>query len=175
MRELTTVPLVERFMRALGPIARQPVSGFFTGGVTAILHGWRDTTIDVDIKLVPDSDEILRAFARLKEELRINIELASPDEFIPELPGWRDRCLFIRQEGRISFFHYDPYAQALAKIERGHGQDVADVSHMLTDGLVERGRLLELFERIEHELYRFPAIDPASFRRAVLEIVRQES
>lgn len=168
MRELTTAELVERFMLALGRIARHPTNVFFTGGVTAVLHGWRTATIDIDLKIHPESDEVLRAIPRLKEELQINLELAAPDQFIPEVPGWRERSLFIRQEGRVSFFHYDPYSQALAKIERGHTQDVADVARMLADGLVDRRKLLGLFERIEPELYRFPAIDGPSFRRAVL-------
>jgi hypothetical protein len=34
-------------------------------------------------------------------------------------------------------------------------------------GLIERHGLLQYFTAIEPELYRFPAIDPASFRRAV--------
>lgn len=42
---------------------------------------------------------------------------------------------------------------------------------MLRSGLVERQRLLALFEQIEPELYRYPAIDPARFRRAVLSVV----
>ena len=41
---------------------------------------------------------------------------------------------------------------------------------MLARGLVERARLHELFDAIEPSLYRFPAIDPAVFRRAVLEL-----
>jgi hypothetical protein len=39
-------------------------------------------------------------------------------------------------------------------------------------GLVEPETLFELFERIEPELFRHPAIDPSSFRRAVEEFVR---
>ena len=35
------------------------------------------------------------------------------------------------------------------------------------DGLVDRSELLRHFEQIEPLLYRFPAIDPALFRRAV--------
>lgn len=38
---------------------------------------------------------------------------------------------------------------------------------MLELGLVERPRLAELFLEIEPELYRFPAVDPSAFRRAV--------
>lgn len=38
---------------------------------------------------------------------------------------------------------------------------------MLGRGLVERVRLRELFDRIEPHLYRYPALDPRSFRAAV--------
>jgi hypothetical protein len=62
-------------------------------------------------------------------------------------------------------------AQALAKIERGHAKDVGDVHELMTRGLVERGRLRELYEAIEPRLHRYPAIDPASFRRRLEEIL----
>jgi hypothetical protein len=67
----------------------------------------------------------------------------------------------------VTFLHYDLYAQALSKLERGHDRDLLDVDEMLTRGLVERDRLRELFAEIEPELYRYPAIDPPSFRRRV--------
>ncbi len=172
MRRLTTPAALERFMEALAKIAREPISIYFTGGVTAILHGWRETTIDIDLKLVPDSDAVMRELPRLKESLEINVELAAPDQFIPELPGWQDRSLLIDQRGSVSFFHYDPYSQALSKIERGHTRDQSDVRSMFEDNLVDPELLLELYERIEPGLYRFPAIDPASFRRAVQEAVK---
>jgi hypothetical protein len=41
---------------------------------------------------------------------------------------------------------------------------------MLGAGLVEPERAREYFERIEPELYRFPALDPSTFRRAVDEL-----
>lgn len=63
--------------------------------------------------------------------------------------------------------HFDPYSQALSKIERGFVHDLADVQAMLDRGLVERDRLTELYEVIEPDLYRYPAIDPAVFRRKV--------
>jgi hypothetical protein len=51
---------------------------YLTGGATAVLHGWRSSTIDVDLELVPDRDELLRELPGLKEELRVNLELADP-------------------------------------------------------------------------------------------------
>lgn len=40
---------------------------------------------------------------------------------------------------------------------------------MIESGLVKPQRLRELFEAIEPELYRYPAIDPVSFRQAVVQ------
>jgi hypothetical protein len=44
---------------------------------------------------------------------------------------------------------------------------------MLEAGLVERRRLSELFQQIEPMLYRYPALDPPSFRAAVEAWVRR--
>jgi hypothetical protein len=76
------------------------------------------------------------------------------------------------QEGKLAVYHYDLYSQALAKIERGHAQDAGDVRQMLRDGLVEPARLRELFDRIEPELFRYPALDPSAFRDAVGQALR---
>ncbi len=80
-----------------------------------------------------------------------------------------ERCVFIAREGRLSFYHYDPYAQALAKIERGHAKDLGDVEELLARGLVQPERLRELHAAIEPQLHRYPAIDPPSFRRRLEE------
>ena len=158
----------------LGRAARTPVRVYLTGGATAVLHGWRPTTIDIDLKMVPENDDLLRAMPLLKEELEVNLELAAPDQFIPPLPGWEERSLFIEQVGKVAFHHYDPCSQTLAKIERGHRQDLGDARLMLRTGLVDKERLLELFAAIEPQLYRYPAVDPPSFRRAVESFLASE-
>lgn len=167
MRQLADAERIRRFMRALGAEADSDGAAYLTGGATAVLHGWRATTIDVDLKLVPETDRLLRALARIKEELSINVELVSPADFIPVPPSWEDRSLFAAREGRLTYYHFDPYAQALAKLERAHAQDLPDVRAMIEAGLVEPERALAYFADIELELYRFPAVDPRSFRRRV--------
>ena len=167
MRELADADRIRRFLRALGGEADRAMRVYLTGGATAVLMGWRASTIDVDIKLVPDADRILRAIPALKESLHVNVELASPADFIPVAADWEDRSPFIDREGLASFHHFDLYAQALAKLERGHAQDLADVQEMLARALVEPDRALRYFETIEPNLYRYPALDPVSFRRAV--------
>jgi hypothetical protein len=163
---------LSRFMSALGRAAEADARVYFTGGATAVLLGWRPSTLDADIRIVPDSDPLLRAIPRLKEELQLNVELACPSDFIPELPGWAERSPFIRRDGKVSFHHYDFYAQALSKIERSHARDLVDVGAMIARRLVLPPRLLELFAVIEPALYRYPALDPSSFRTRVESLVR---
>ena len=167
MRHVAEADRVRQLMRMLGAAATREASVYFTGGATAVLMGWRPTTIDVDFAIIPESDDLLRAVPEIKEKLKINVELASPAHFLPELPEWRERSVSIGREGRVSFFHYDFYSQALAKIERGHSQDREDVQAMLDTGLVARERLVQLFESILPQLYRFPAVNPASLRIAL--------
>jgi hypothetical protein len=156
---------IHALARELGRVARAPVDVYLTGGSTAVLQGWRESTIDVDLRFEPEADELLRALPDLKERLQINIELASPPDFIPELPGWRERSPVVFREGKVAVHHFDPYSQALSKIERGFGQDLDDVRSMLAGGLVEPSLLRMLYNAIEPDLYRYPAIDPAAFRR----------
>jgi len=154
-------------MEKLARRARKPGRVYFTGGSTAVLQGWRSSTVDIDVRFIPDPDELYRALVDLKEELQVNIEIASPPDFIPALPGWEERSMFIRQEGKLDFYHFDLYSQALAKIERGHLQDKADVHSMICDGLIDPDRLLSLFERIKPELYRYPAISAEKFEESL--------
>ena len=129
-----------------------------------MLHGWRDSTVDIDLRLEPDSDDLLRRIATVKDELHVNVELASPPDFIPELPGWRERSPFAFSEGRITVRHFDPYSQALSKIWRDFELDRTDVKAMIDHGLVDPGRLTELFEQIEPVLFRYPSLDAREFR-----------
>ncbi|HEX6050941.1 MAG TPA: DUF6036 family nucleotidyltransferase [Gemmatimonadaceae bacterium] len=167
MREVADRARIEAFLSALAREATTSTDVFLVGGTTAVLLGWRESTIDIDLVMRPESDAMLRAIPALKERLQVNVELASPDQFIPVPHGWEERSLVISRMGRVTFRHYDLVAQALAKIERGHGRDLADVDAMLARGLISGGEVRAMFARMEPELYRFPAIDPPSFRRAV--------
>ncbi len=167
MRQLADAERIRRLLHELARSAELPTRLYLVGGATAVLMGWRSSTIDVDIELVPETDALLRAIARLKDALAVNVELAAPSDFIPELPGWQDRSRFVTQDGPLAVYHYDLYSQALAKVERGHAQDVTDVRTMLETGVVDRARLRELFDQIEPQLFRYPAVNATAFRRAL--------
>jgi len=171
MRALVSADTVRRFMDAMGREAKGPGRIYLTGGATAVLEGWRASTVDLDLKLDPEPDGAFEAIARLKDELDVNVELASPDLFVPALPGWRERSTFIGRFGEVDFFHFDPYTQALAKLERGHERDVLDVTQMAARGMIDRVKLGTLFESVRAELVRYPAIEADRLRSIVLAFV----
>ena len=167
MRQLVDAARIREFMRAIGRSARTSGHVYLAGGACAVLLDWRTSTLDIDLELDAVLEPLLKDIPEIKERLQVNVELASPGHFIPELPGWRDRSPFIAREGAVDFHHYDFNAQALSKIERAHERDVADVRHMAARGLIEPSRLLSFLDQISPELYRYPAISPAKFREAV--------
>jgi hypothetical protein len=154
-------------MRAIAAEAREAGRIYLAGGASAVLQHWRSSTFDVDITIIPERDRILRAIPDLKERLHVNVELASPADFVPPLRGWEDRSPFITREGVIAFHNFDFYTQALSKLERGHHKDLLDVASMVRDRLVVPSRLLTLFEEVEDQLYRYPAVHPPALRAAV--------
>lgn len=160
---------LDRFMRELGARLSQPTKIYLVGGAVALLHDWRASTIDIDLALAPESDEVYRAIVALKNELDVNVELAAPSDFIPPLPAWESRSRSVVQHGPATFLIYDLYSQALAKIERGHAQDRADVDAMISSNLVAPDQLRSLYDAIEPELFRYPAIEPSAFRAALEE------
>ncbi len=164
MRALADEARLRAFMQGLGREADADGRVYPTGGATAVLLGLRASTLDADILMIPESDRLYRALGRLKDELHVNVEIAAPLHFIPELPGWQERSPFVAREGRLSFHHFDFYSQVLAKIERWHVQDRADVESFLARGLVERTRLRSYFEQLVPRLYRYPALDERAFR-----------
>lgn len=169
-RETVDARRVHALLDALGRAAGGKMTVYLVGGATAVTVGWRDTTIDVDLRLEPEDEDALRALSRLKEELHVNVELASPLDFLPELPGWRDRSPFVASVGQLTVRQLDPYAQALAKLERGFTQDLRDVDEMVARGLVRPTELTRLFRAIADQLHRFPAVDGDHLRAAVQDL-----
>ncbi len=59
---------IESFMASLGKRVRGKGRIYFTGGATAVLHGWRPMTIDIDIKPEPEPDGLFEAIALLTND-----------------------------------------------------------------------------------------------------------
>lgn len=164
MRRKVTVERLNQFMDELAAAARSPGKIYFTGGATALLLGFRNQTIDIDIKLDPEPEGVFEAIARLKNKLDLNVELASPDDFIPATPDWREKSPLIASKGKLQYFHYDLALQALSKLERGHSKDIEDVTNLIRRGHVTTEELRRKFADIEPRLIRYPAVNIQKFK-----------
>lgn len=171
MRDAADRERIERLLATLGRRIKAEHTLYLVGGSTAVIEGWRQSTLDVDVRPEPDSDEILRAFSELKEELDINIEPASPLDFLPPLTGWRERSPYIAQHGHVQVRHMDFRLQALAKLERGSELDLKDADAILRRRLITPQDLREGLEEIQSALYRFPAVDARAFTARVLRFI----
>lgn len=165
---------LNRVLESLGRACRGPGTLYLTGGATALLEGWRASTVDVDLRLDPEPEGVFAAIARIKEELDVNIELASPADFLPELADWRSESRLVGRFGPIEVRHYDFRGQALAKLARGFERDVADVRAMLDRQLVSCARLRAAFEEMDARLERFPRVDRGRLLRRLEELCPPE-
>jgi hypothetical protein len=139
---------------------------YLVGGGTAVFEGWRPSSIDADLHA--DEDAVFRDIQGIKERLNVNVEFARPEHFVPALSGSSKRHVFIETVGKVSFYHYDPYAQILSKIVRGFERDLDDARHFLEGGMVDGSVLLTLVESIPDRAYaKYPNLS----RDAVLEAV----
>lgn len=165
MRPLVDRPRLTRFLQELGRRVRTPTRLYLVGGSSALVEGWRASTADIDFVAEPESRELLECLPDLKNRLDISVEIASPAHFVPEVAGWRHRSTWIEQHGKLQVYHYDFLSQLLAKIERGHRQDLLDAAEMLRS--LDPAEVWRAYERMEADLLRYPAIDPGSFRAKV--------
>ena len=134
-----------------------------------VYEGLRQQTLDITISFeVDDHDHsaYVEAVRDLKERLSLNIEEASPADFIPLPSGYRERSPFIGRYGQLEVFHFDLYSTALSKIERGSESDFDDVLWLLQSGWIELAVLAGYFEEIVIR-YATESIkqDPVEYRR----------
>ena len=136
------------------------------GGGTAVLAGWRSSTIDAH--LYSDEDEVFHDIQAIKERLQLNIEFARPEDFVPPLEGAEDRHVFSETVRRVGFFHYDPYSQLLSKVVRGFRRDLLDAKSFVDSGMVDISGFRDLVSGIPDAAYaRYPALSREAVQEAV--------
>lgn len=151
MRERVDKNRIELFLQRLGQQFPRPGRVFLVGGTTLVYEGLRQQTVDIDITFDianEDHSRFIAVVRDLKERLSLNIEEASPADFIPLPTGYRERNEFVGRYGQLDVFHFDLYSSALSKIERGAEEDFADVLSLLQSGKLEMGYLQTCFEEV---------------------------
>jgi Nucleotidyltransferase of unknown function (DUF6036) len=161
----------ERLRAVMREIARTAPRGkryrvYVVGGGTAVLSGWRPTSIDADF-FAPD-ESVFRDVQGIKERLNVNVEFARPEHFVPPLPDSEDRHVFIETVDRVSYYHYDPYAQVLSKIVRGFERDIDDARQFVRAGVVDAEKLRKLVQQIPPPEYaKYPNLSQDAVKQAV--------
>jgi len=139
---------------------------YIVGGGTAVLCGWRSSTIDAD--LYAEREEVFRDIQGIKERLRLNVEFVRPEHFVPPLAGTDGRHVFVERIGNVEFYHYDPYAQLLSKIVRGFRKDLLDARRFVASGMVDPEAFRALVAAIPTSAYaRYPNLTRAAVVDAV--------
>ena len=174
MRKEVDAKKLQRFLTELGKAAKGPGRVYLTGGASALLVGWRAVTMDVDLQFNPEPKGIFNAIPELKNMLDINVELAAPDDFVPALPGWKQRSTWIECHQQVDFYHFDFYTQALSKIERNLSKDKSDVEAMIKLGLVDPEKLNSLVDELTDDQWvRYPSLEPEIIIHNVSKICRE--
>ena len=144
MRQRVDRQRIEHFLQRLGRQFNKPGRVYLVGGTTMVYEGLRQQTLDIDLALeIADEDHsaLIATIRQLKESLSLNIEEASPADFIPLPAGYRERSQYVGRYGLLDVFHFDLYSTALSKIERGTENDFADVLALLRTGYLEIAKL----------------------------------
>jgi hypothetical protein len=59
MREVVDRTRLQAFLEELSRAAKQPTRLYLTGDASQLIRGFRDSTVDIDLTLEPEHDDIL--------------------------------------------------------------------------------------------------------------------
>lgn len=156
MRQRVGRQEIEQFLIEVGR-TRQPGRLYLTGGAALVHRGIRPgQTLDIDIQITIDPANLTTQIAQLKQKMNINIEFASPGDFIPLPTQWEARSQFIKRYNQVDVFYFDWYSIALSKMQRANRQDVVDVQLLIRQGFVNVTELDRLCQDVLNKIGRPP-------------------
>ncbi len=158
---------IEDFLKNLGRLFRKPGRLYLVGGAALVHAGLRPgSTEDIDLDVrATDEDEMIDAIRQLKDSLNINVEFASPADFIPLPRQWEMNAKYIGRYGTVDVFYFDFYSIALSKIQRGSTRDINDVKLLLGRSLITLQGLDAAYNEILPQVGKRPytRLDPTQF------------
>jgi hypothetical protein len=168
---------IEKFLNALGKAYRKEGRLYLAGGAALVHMGLRSgSTLDIDVVIeASNEDEMITVIRRLKEQMQINIEFASPADFIPIPSQWAAHAKYIGRYGKIEAFYFDLYSLALSKISRSSDRDLVDVKLLVQQKLIMLDELDVAYQEVLPRMGKRPYInlDPQKFAERY-RIVRQQ-
>lgn len=169
MRQLVSPERIQEFLETLGKEAKFSCKIYLVGGTSLVFFGLRAQTVDIDLALDVDNahhQKLVLLIRDLKEKMHLNIEEASPADFIPLPKGWQERSPYIGRFGLMDAYHFDLYSTALSKIDRGSEVDFEDVQSLLKNNKIDWKQLEQFYQEILPQ-YGQKSLkqDPARIRR----------
>jgi Nucleotidyltransferase of unknown function (DUF6036) len=156
MRQRVGRQEIEQFLIQVGR-TRQSGRLYLTGGAALVHRGIRPgQTLDIDIQITVDPANLTGQIAQLKQQLNMNIEFASPGDFIPLPAQWEARSQFIKRYDQVDAFYFDWYSIALSKMQRANRQDVVDVQLLVRQRCVDVMELDLLYQDVLDKIGRSP-------------------
>jgi hypothetical protein len=167
MRPSVDKTAIESFLQQLGRTFRKPGRLYLVEGAALVHAGIRPGfTQDIDIRVSGANEgELIVAIQRLIQQLQINVEFASPADFIPLPSQWEMHVQYAGRYGGVDVFYFDFYSIALSKIERGNSRDIDDVKLLVQQGIITLNELDEAYQEVLAQLGqgRYPRITPQRF------------
>ena len=167
MRQSVDKAAIESFLQQLGRTFLKPARLYLVGGAALVHLGVRPGfTQDIDIQVGEANEgELIVAIQRLIKQIQVNVEFASPVDFIPLPTQWETHAQFVGRYGMIDVFYFDFYSIALSKIERGNNRDIADVKLLVQQGIITLNELDVAYQEVLSQLGkgRYPRITPQRF------------
>jgi Nucleotidyltransferase of unknown function (DUF6036) len=158
---------IESFLQQLGRTFHKQARLYLAGGAALVHLGVRPGfTQDIDIQVGGTNEgELIVAIQGLIQQMQVNVEFASPADFMPLPSQWETHARFIGRYGMIDVFYFDFYSIALSKIERGNERDIADVKLLVRQGIITLNELDAAYQEVLSHLGkgRYPRITPQRF------------
>ncbi len=158
---------IESFLQQLGRTFRKQGRLYLVGGAALVHAGVRlGFTQDIDIQVSGTSEgDLIVSIQRLIQQLQINVEFASPKDFIPLPSQWEAHAQYVGRYGSIDVFYFDFYSIALSKIERGTTRDIEDVQLLVQQQRITLDELDVAYQEVLAQLGkgRYPKITPERF------------
>lgn len=161
------------FLQRLSERVAKPSKIYVLGGSALILLGGSRPTIDIDF--VGDDlniSEFQRTIHLLADEMSIEVEPVSINQFIPMPKGSEERNIRIGQFGNLEVYVLDPYAIAISKLDRGFDSDIEDIVFLIQNGFVEYEHLKSMMETALQQSRKFD-LNPASMSKSLKAVLKR--
>jgi hypothetical protein len=102
LRQKVDSERIKLFFKRLSERFRRPGRVYLVGGTSLVFEELRQQTVDIDVVIdvsPADHGKFIQAVRELKDELSINVEEASPGDFIPLPSGYENRHQYLERFG----------------------------------------------------------------------------